>query len=210
MMGIGHPVQISPTYARDWGAGWIAAEPPFMQRASHALAHEGEVWLVDPVDGDGLDAILAPLGVVRGVIQLLDRHARDCAALATRFGVPHIETPTAAVPGAPFEAVPVVGRRSWRETALWWPAHRALVVAEALGTTPFYLAPGAAVGVHAMLRLFPPRHLARYPAEHLLPGHGAPLEGDAHAMIRTAIERSRRDIPGVVRSMVREWRARPG
>lgn len=201
-------MRISPTYADDRGAGWIAAEPPFMRRASHALAHEGSVWLVDPVDGEGLDAILEPLGTVRAVIQLLDRHPRDCAALAARHGVPHLVVPTSAIEGAPFEVVPVVHRRWWRESALWWPGPRALVVAEALGTAPHYLAPGATVGVHAMLRLVPPRALARFPAETLLPCHGAPVEGDAHAAIRRALERSRRDIPGVMRSMIREWRGR--
>jgi hypothetical protein len=201
-------MRISPTYAHHWGAGWIAAEPPFMRRASHALAHEGSVWLIDPVDGEGLDAILEPLGTVRAVVQLLDRHERDCAVLAARHGVPHLVTPTSAVAGAPFEVVPVVHRRWWHESALWWPGPNVLVVAEALGTAPYYRAPGTQVGVHAMLRLFPPRGLARFPADVLLPGHGEPLEGDAHADIRRALEDSRRDIPGVVRSMIRGRRER--
>ena len=34
----------------DGGFGWIAPEPPWMQRASHALAADGGVWLVDPTD----------------------------------------------------------------------------------------------------------------------------------------------------------------
>ena len=94
-------MKLSLTYADDDGAGWIAAEPPYMQRASHAVADDGGVWLVDPVDGEGLADILAPLGEVRGVLQLLDRHPRDCAALASRFGVPHHVTPADGVPGAP-------------------------------------------------------------------------------------------------------------
>jgi hypothetical protein len=73
-----------------------------MRRASHALAQDGDVWLVDPVDVAGLDALLAPLGTVRGVLQLLDRHARDCAALARRHGAPHIVTPPAGCRGRPF------------------------------------------------------------------------------------------------------------
>ena len=72
-----------------------------MQRASHALAHEGGVWLVDPVDGDGLHERIAALGEVRGVLQLLDRHPRDGAALAARYGVPRIETPFDGLPGHP-------------------------------------------------------------------------------------------------------------
>ena len=47
-------MRLTFTHDHDWGLGWIADEPPAMQRASHALVHEGGVWLVDPVDGDGL------------------------------------------------------------------------------------------------------------------------------------------------------------
>src|SRR3712207_7595232 len=41
---------------------------------------------IDPVDvGDGVERA-ASLGTVAGVIQLLDRHERDGATLASRFG----------------------------------------------------------------------------------------------------------------------------
>jgi len=189
-------VDVSVTYERDWGVGWIAAEPAVMQRASHALAHEGGVWLVDPVDGEGLEDRLARLGEVHGVIQLLDRHRRDCAALARRHGVPLVETPFDGVPGAPFQALAVVRRRRWSETALWWPGRRALVVAEALGTAPYFPARGEPLGVHPVLRVSPPRALAGYDPEHLLVGHGPPLHGpDVAERVRRAIARSRREIP---------------
>ncbi len=38
-----------------------------------------------------------------------------------------------AVPGTPFEAIPVVRIPRWKETALWWPEHEALIVAEVVG-----------------------------------------------------------------------------
>ncbi len=189
-------MDISVTYERDWGLGWIAAEPALMQRASHALAHEGGVWLIDPVDGEGLGERVARLGEVRGVLQLLDRHRRDCAALARRHGVPLLATPFDRVAGAPFEAVAVVRRRRWSETALWWPGRRALVVAEALGTAPYFPARGEPLGVHPVLRLTPPRALAGYEPEHLLVGHGPPLHGpDLGRRVRRAIASSRREIP---------------
>ena len=189
-------MHISVTYERDWGVGWIAAEPAYMRRASHGLAHDGGVWLIDPVDGEGLEGRLAALGEVRGVIQLLDRHPRDCAALAERHGVPLLRTPFDRVAGAPFEPVAVVRRRRWSETALWWPQRRALVVPEALGTAPYYRAAGEPLGVHPLLRLTPPRALAGFDAERLLPGHGAPLEGpEVAAQVRRALDRSRREIP---------------
>lgn len=196
-------MQITPTSAHEWGVGWIAAEPERMQRASYALADAGGVWLVDPVDGDGLADLIAPLGEVRGVIQLLDRHARDGADLAARYGVPLVETPVEGVPGAPFTAIPVVSRRWWREVALWWPEHRALVVPEALGTAPYYLAGGATVGVHPALRLLPPRVLDGRGPRHLLPGHGAPVSGEGVAgAVHDALRRSRRDLPKVLGGMI--------
>ncbi len=197
-------MDISLSSAREWGVSWIAAEPAYMQRASHALSVEGRAWLVDPVDGDGMEQMVAPLGAIGGVIQLLDRHPRDCAALAERHGVPHTVVPEGPIAGTPFTVIRAAGRRWWREAALWWPEHRALVVAEALGTAPYYTAPGAAVGVHPMMRPFPPKVLDGLGPFHLLPGHGAPLSGDEVAgAVHDAIARSRLDIPGALRSAIR-------
>jgi hypothetical protein len=201
-------VDISVTWESEWGLGWIAAAPAYMQRASHALAHEGGVWLVDPVDGEGLEARIAPLGEVRGVLQLIDRHSRDGAALAGRHGVPLLRTPLGRVAGTPFEPVPVVRRRIWDETALWWPQRRVLVVAEALGTAPYYGTGGEPLGVHPLLRLTPPRALAALEPQHLLVGHGPPLEGpDVAGRVREAVEGSRRGIPAWLASLPRSWRA---
>ena len=33
--------------------GWIESER--MQRTSHALSVDGRVWLIDPIDGDGVE-----------------------------------------------------------------------------------------------------------------------------------------------------------
>ncbi len=201
--GYRSPVRVNRTAARDWGVSWSAPEPAYMQRGSHALATADGVWLVDPVDGEGLEEMIAPLGPVRGVLQLLDRHPRDGTAIAARHGAPLLAVPFAGVAGAPFEVVPVVRRRWWREVALWWPEHRALVVPEALGTAPYYLAPGAVVGVHPLLRMVPPTVLGGFAPLHLLPGHGPPVSGpDVADAVRAALARSRRDVPGVVRRML--------
>lgn len=189
-------MDITVTYRRDWGTGWIASEPAAMRRASHGLAHDGGVWLVDPVDGDGVDELIAPLGEVRGVIQLLDRHDRDCAALARRHGVPHLATPFDRVAGAPFQPVAVVRWSRWRETAMWWPEHRALVVAEALGTTEHFTLGHGPVGVHPLLRLTPPGVLRSYLPDHLLVGHGHSVHGShTAAAVEHALEGSRSGAP---------------
>ena len=90
------------------GFGWIAPEPAFMRRCSHALAVDGRVWLIDPVwDEEALERAAA-LGEPAGVVQLLDRHGRDCARVAEQFGVPLHVVPAAAPAGAPFEVIPLL------------------------------------------------------------------------------------------------------
>ena len=178
------------------GFGWTVEEAG--TRTSHALAADGEVWLVDALDWpEAIDRALG-LGRPAGVIQLLDRHNRDCAALATRFGVPHVVVPS-RLPGAPFVFVDVMRRRFWRETALWWPEQRTLVVAEALGTNRFYTGGTAPLGVHFVLRLTPPKGLATFAPERVLVGHGEGVLGpDAAEALHEAIRTSRRRIPGVL------------
>ena len=177
----------------EFGFGWHPDEA--FVRTGHALASDGRVWLVDPVDGPGLDKRIRALGEPAGVVQLLDRHNRDGAELATRLGVPHHIVPD-ALPGAPFELVPLVRWPKWRESALWWPERSVLVTADALGTTRFF-AGAEPVGVHPFLRLVkPPRGLLRYQPEHLLVGHGAGLHGpDTAAAIRAAVNGARTGFP---------------
>ena len=175
------------------GLSWVLDEP--MQRSSHALADDGRVWLVDPVDApDAVERALA-LGEPAGVLQLLDRHPRACAALAARFGVPHLRLP-GAVPDSPFEVITVVDLPKWREKALWWPERSALVVAETVGTGPMY---GRPAGIHLFLRLMPPGVLRDHDPEHLLVGHGPGLHGAAAKQaLETAYRRSRIDLPKTV------------
>jgi hypothetical protein len=193
-------------HAHDLGLSWVVDEP--LQRTSHALADDGRVWFVDPVDDpEALEAVAA-LGEPAGVLQLLDRHGRDCRAIAERFGVPRLRVPD-RVPDSPFEVVPSgVHIPRWDEVALWWPQQRALVVAEVLGTSPHYTLDSGAVGVHAMLRMAPPGRLRRFAPEHLLTGHGAPLHGpDTEAEIDAAYARSRRDIAKLLIKLPRMGRA---
>ena len=178
------------------GFSWIVDEA--MTRTSHALADGGKVWLVDPVDWpDAIDRTLA-LGEPAGVLQLLDRHNRDCAALAERLDVPLLVAPD-EVSGSPFECIAVKRRKRWRETALWWPDSAMLVVAEAVGTNAFYTGGKSPVGVHLLLRMTPPKALAAYEPDRLLVGHGEGVHGPAAAVeLRHALEHSRGELPGVL------------
>src|ERR1700742_3219485 len=59
-----------------------------IERAAHALVHEGRVWLVDAyTDEEALERARA-LGEIQSVLQLFVAHGRDGAAIAQRFGVP--------------------------------------------------------------------------------------------------------------------------
>jgi hypothetical protein len=158
------------------------------------------VWLVDPFeDAPALEEAEA-LGALAGVFQLLDRHNRDCEAIATRLGVPLLRLPE-RTPATPFEAVPVLSRWGWHEVALWWERERALVVAEAIGTAPPF-ALGRRAGVHPMLRLTPPRsQFSPYRPSMLLVGHGATIETDAAAALDDALDHARSDVPRLVTSL---------
>jgi hypothetical protein len=171
---------------------WI---DPKLMRTSHALATEQGVWLVDPVDDAEALERVAALGATAGVLQLLDRHKRDCAALAARLGVPHHDVPE-DVPGSPFEVIRVLRRPGWKESALWWPEQRALVVAEALGTTEHFTLGHGPVGVHPLLRLTPPWALRGYVPDHLLVGHGKGVHGSHTAAgVEHALETARGGAP---------------
>jgi len=173
-----------------FGFGWLEGGS-FMRRCSHALVVDGKVWVLDAVADEAALERIARLGEPAGVVQLLDRHNRDNAAVASRLGVPLHVVPQEAPPDAPFQVVPLLRTRFWREVALWFPEQRTLAVAEAVGTAQFYRAPVERLGVAPLLRLTPPRRLLAFEPEHLLVGHGEGLHEDASAALRDAIERSR-------------------
>jgi hypothetical protein len=204
-------VKVATCDETSFGLGWIAPEPTLLERASHALRADGRVWLVDPVDGDGVEELIRALGEPAGVVQLVDRHARDCAALAARLGVPHHRVPFEGIPGSPFEVRAVLNVPGWREAALWWPAEHVLVCTEALGTASYFRAPDEALAVHPFLRPYQPRALrdmARCLApRHVLVGHGEGLHGDDAAVaLREAVLGGRRTAPRWLRHQIRRRR----
>jgi hypothetical protein len=185
------------------GFGWGPDE--VLLRRSHAILAGGGVWITDAVDEPGIEERIRALGEPAGVVQLLDRHSRDCAAVAARLGVPLHVTPFGGVPGAPFEVRKIVRMPTWREIALWFPAERILVTADALGSVGYFKARGEPFGVHPMLRLFPPRRaLGGLEPRHLLFGHGEGYDGDdAPERLREALRTSRRRLPSALLSAVR-------
>jgi hypothetical protein len=187
------------------GVTWV--EQNAMARAAHALVDDRRVWLIDPYEDTEALAAVAELGTPAGVLQLLDRHNRDCEAIAQRLGVSLTRLPVDAA-GTPFEAIPMISNRGWREVALWWAERRALVVAEAVGTAPAF-ALGRRAGVHPMLRLTPPRkQLSPFQPERLFTGHGEAIQSGADAALREALAQSRRDVPRLLLSVPKLLRGR--
>ncbi len=197
-------MQVSFCDEFDGGFGWIVDE--FMERCSHALVEDGRVWVIDPVDGEGVEDRIRAAGTPAGVLQLLDRHNRDCTALAARLGVRHHVVPQGSL--GPFALIAVKNSRSWNEVALWWPGRRLLVCADALGTAPYYRAGDERLAVHPLLRVRAPRRqLGALQPDVILCGHGEGVLENAGAALREALSTSRRRIPGQVASALRAWRA---
>lgn len=184
------------------GFAWLADPAEWMARGSSALVTDGGTIIVDPVDVPGLDERLTGLGPVAAVVQLLDRHNRDCAPAARRLGVPHMVPAPLAGLGlrlnvAGVREIPIPAMPRWREAALWLPDEDILVCAEAVGTVDYFLARDSdALGIHPLLRMRPPRAaLGVLAPTTIVCGHGAPVTHDATVALGTALAESRREAP---------------
>ena len=200
--GVCHPEPvIEPIALDDRGSfAWVCGDR--LQRASSAIAVDGGVLVVDPVDVPGLDEALARLGPVRAVTQLLDRHRRDAREVAARLGASLVLPRILGGPGLD-AAVPevderaVIDHRGWREALLWLPDRALLVTAEAVGAAPHYLAsPGDPLGVHPVLRLAPPRGaFAGLEPGAIALGHGRPVSEGAAPALEAALATARSGLP---------------
>ena len=135
----------------------------------------------------------------------VDRHPRDCAALAERYGVPHCtRAPRGASPALAARPVVLADRRWWRGGVLAAGAPRP--AGRRVGRDrAHFLAPGDRVGLHPFARIGPPTALPGSTPEHLLPGHGdRPSRGTSWAR-----SSRRRDPPRPPRSPPRLDRRRP-
>lgn len=196
----------------DTGVGWIAHPAEKMQRASHALVVDDEVWVCDPVDATGIDDLLAEFGDVAGVVTLLDRHKRDAAAIANRHDVSvHIPTYFDGVADsldAPIERFreeltdgvrvhTIVDSMFWKEAALYVEDREELIVPESLGTTDYFLAAGERLGVHPFRRLTPPTGLRQFSPDRIRVGHGPGIDENASRALTDALSGTRLRTPGL-------------
>jgi hypothetical protein len=194
----------------DGGFSWIAHPEEGMQRASHALPDGDSVWVVDPVDYEGLDDRLADAGSVTGVLTLLDRHKRDAEAVARRHDAPvyvpawmdgvagEVDAPverfTDRLGDTAYRARRVLDNRVWQECALF--DGETLVVPEAVGTAEYFRSKRERLGVHPMLRLLPPRRqLGDIDPHRVLTGHGIGVLDAGGTALESALAGSRRRAP---------------
>lgn len=187
----------------DGGISWFAHPEEDARRASHALTTERGVWVVDPMDADGLDDRLRELGDVAGVVVIHDRHTRDAEAIAARHDVavhvPEWMTLTRSklerepeplgdhVPGTSYAVHELIDTDEWEEALLVDESGGTLVVMEALGTNPSFRAEGNDVGVHPGLDEAPDG-LERWSPERILVGHGESIYEDGAAKLRAALD----------------------
>lgn len=205
----------------DGGFSWIAFPEEAMQRASHALVEDGDVWLIDPVDAPDLDGWIEEHGELAGVVVLLDRHTRDAAEVANRHGssvyLPEafaearreidapVETFADGLPGTDYRSFTVLDTPVWTEVGLYDDESGTLVVAESVGTAEYFRAPGERLGVHPARRLFPPTALRGFLPERILVGHGEALVEDAPEALREALAGSRRNSPQLYAKSLRTF-----
>lgn len=192
------------------GAGWIAHPDEFMQRASHILVDDGDVWVVEPVDAAGVDDFIEGFGDVTGVVVLLDRHTRDAETIAQRYEVPvylpmwlsgvarRLDAPVERVAGAladtGYRIERIVDLPMWREGAIIGKG--TLLVADSLGTAEYFRVEPRQLGVHPFLRLLPPRAtLHGLRPERVLVGHGAGVFENATMELAEALRIARRSAP---------------
>jgi hypothetical protein len=185
------------------GISWIAYPDERGQRASHALQTAAGVWLVDPVDAEGLDERLAELGDIKGVVVLQDRHTRDASTIARRHDVAvHIpdwmsltheklemtpELLSLELPETTYTVHQLINTDNWEEAILVNETANTMIVPEALGTLPLFEgADDDALGLHPELDK-PPQRLSDWEPERILVGHGKSIHNEANAKLRTVL-----------------------
>lgn len=188
----------------EWSGGlsWIAYPDERAQRASHALQTEAGVWLVDPVDANGLDERVAELGEVAGVLVIQDRHTRDAEEVARRYDVAvHIpdwmtltrdKLETAAepvgseLPGTNYTVHRLIDTDDWEEAILVNETTNTMLVPEALVAIPVSDVNETALEVHPELDE-PPRRLTDWKPHRILVGHGKSIHSDANTVLRETL-----------------------
>lgn len=190
------------------GVGWIAYPDETMQRASHAVRGADGLWLLDPVDCAGLDELIDSVDAEpAGVVVCLARHERDAASVARRQDVPVFvpewmtRVTVRGVERRTFgdrlaDDVRAIRVRDstvppWQEVALLFEESGTLYVPEAVGASDYMVTGRERLGVHPMLRLFPPEVLRGLDPDRIVVGHGEGVHENAGRELTRALDGSR-------------------
>lgn len=183
---------------------WMAHPDEQMQRASHALTVEGDVWLFDPLDAHGLDEELASLGIVAGIVLLSNRHGRDADHLAQRHDVSihvpgwfdahkidfeaPVETFNDELDETGFEVCWRIDR-FLQEGALLHPGRKTLLVGDSLMTAGVLTGKDGRLALGLpLMRLWPPQvDPESLDVERVLVSHGKPVFDDAQVALEQAL-----------------------
>ncbi|MFB6186007.1 MAG: hypothetical protein ABEI86_03965 [Halobacteriaceae archaeon] len=190
------------------GFGWIAYPDELIQRASHGLIHNGGIWLIDPLLTANLESMITDYGEPVGIVILSSLHTRDAVELAKQFEIPiHIPESLQITPSTNtitfseeladtgFKPLKGVSLPWWQEVALY--DGDTLLVGDMLGTAPYFTARDEEIGIHPLLRLFPPSKISKLTPERILTGHGAGIMEAGTEQLQTAFNHARLQIPQV-------------
>lgn len=197
------------------GVGWLAHPDEAIARASHAVATDDGVWVLDPLDAPGVDDLLAGVGEVAGVAVCSSWHARDAGVVARRHGVEvwipewmgrvedRVDAPVRRYDGALGDTGFSVRRHaplpSWQEAILYREDDATLYAPESLGTSTTFVVGDEPLGVAIYLRAIPPRSvLADRSPERVLVGHGTGVFEDADRALTEALATARQRAPRAV------------
>jgi hypothetical protein len=192
--------------------GWLAHPDEVGERASHAIKGDDGVWLIDPVDGPGVDELVAELGDVVGIAVLSNHHARDAGRIATRHGATvHIPQWMGRVPDrvdAPvrrdeailgesgFDTIRVEPLSLYQGAILYRESDGTLIVPDLLSSGSGYPVGDERIGLMLGLRPFPPKQLFEgCDPDRILFGHGRGVFEDAGMALEEALTGARRRFP---------------
>jgi hypothetical protein len=190
---------------------WIAHPDEGGKRASHAIASESGVWIIDPIDGPGVDEWIEELGEVVGVTVLTCWHARDAEIFADRYDI-SVHIPQGMGRIADIVDAPIERYDSdqgfddfethwcnpfpmWEEIFLYHEGSGTLIAPDSLGTSGAHITGDERIGLELFRRLQPPTAVADFEPDRILVGHGEPITEDASEALREALDGSRRTFP---------------
>lgn len=202
----------------DGGLGWIAHPEEDARRASHAIRGEDGVWLFDPLDAPGVDALIDDLGTVAGVAVLSNYHGRDAGVFADRYDVSvHLagwmdrvadgvnapveryEASTDAwveLGNSGIDVRTIDPPTAWRELIAYRAADGTHRVPDMLSTPEDVTVGDERLACYLLHRLAPPRApFADLDPERVLVGHGEGVTEDAAAALESSLAHARRRLP---------------